>query len=111
VLNNLSELLEILRESLRREGVSIVEEVLLWNHSDVSSCKLEQFLGFKGLVGHQVGLELDVDVAGGVINEDTAPFVHLAFFCLAFATEETASGRADEVIHRDAPPRKELVVS
>jgi hypothetical protein len=109
--NDLSKLLEILRESLRREGRSIVEEVLLWNDSDVSSGKLEQFLGLKGLMGRQVGLEFDMDVAGGVIDKDTASRVHLAVFSLAFAAEETASSRADEVIHRDALPRKELVVS
>jgi hypothetical protein len=111
VSNRLAELLKVLGEGLGREGGSIVEEVLLWNHSDISSCKLEQFLGLERFMGRQIGLELDVDVAGGVINEDTAARVHLAFFCLALATEQSAFGRADEVIHGDALPREELILS
>jgi hypothetical protein len=49
--NCLAELLKVLGESLRYEGRAIVEEIGLWNHTDVSSCKLEQFLRLEGLVG------------------------------------------------------------
>jgi hypothetical protein len=45
-----------------------------------------------------------------MIHKDAAALVHLAFFCLALATEQSAFCRANEVIHGDALPRKELVV-
>jgi hypothetical protein len=111
VPNCLTKLLKVGGESLRCEGRAVIEKIGLGDHTDVSSGKLEQFLGLECLVGGQIGLELDVDVAGGMINEDTASRVHLALFCFALATEQSAFGRADEVIHGDALPRKELILS
>jgi hypothetical protein len=67
-------------------------------------------LNERGLVGCQIGLELNMDIAGSMINKDTAAHVHLALLGFALATEQSASIQADEVIHGDTLPRKEPIL-
>jgi hypothetical protein len=106
----LIELEDVFGKGLRSEVRTVVEEVLLRNHSGVSAHQLEGFLGLERFGGTESGLQFNVNVAGGQIDKDTASFVHLAFFCLAFAGEQPAACGADEVIDRDPLPRKELVL-
>jgi hypothetical protein len=54
---------------------------------------------------------VSVDVARGGIDENTAALVHLALLGLPLAGEQSASCGADEVVDRDALPRKELILS
>jgi hypothetical protein len=102
---------EVFGEGLRCEVAPVVEEVLLGNHSGVSAHQLEGFFGLKGLRGTESSLQLDMDIAGGGINENTASLVYLALFGLAFATEQTASSGTNEVIDRDALSGEELILS
>jgi hypothetical protein len=106
----LIELEYVLGKGLRCEVGSVVEKVLLGDHSGVSTHQLEGFLGLEGLRGAECGLELDMDVPRGGIDKDAAPFVHLALLGLAFAAEQSAASGADEVIDRDPLPRKELIL-
>jgi hypothetical protein len=107
----LIELEKVLGKRLRCEVGSVIEEVLLWNHSGVSTHQFERLLGLERFRGAERSLELDVDVAGGGVNEDTTSLIHLALFCLAFAGEMSASSRTNEVIDRDPLSRKELILS
>jgi hypothetical protein len=107
----LIELEEILSEGLGRKVGSVVEEVLLRNHSSVSTHELERFLGLEGFCRAEGCLQFDVDVPGSRVDKDATAFVHLALFCLAFAAEQTASSRTDEVIDRNTLSRKELILS
>jgi hypothetical protein len=107
----LIELEDVVGEGLRCEVASVVEEVLLWNHSGVSTHQLEGFLGLKGLRGAESGLQFDMDVARGGIDENTAALIHLALLCLAFAGEQSASSGADEVIDRDPLAGEELILA
>jgi hypothetical protein len=83
----------------------------LRDHSGVSTHQFEGFLGLKGLRGTESGLQFDMDVARGGIDENTAALVHLALFRLAFAGEQAASSCTNEVIDRDPLARKELILS
>jgi hypothetical protein len=83
----LIELEEILSESFGRKVGAVIEKVLLRNYAGVSAHELEGLLGLEGLRGAKSGLQLDMDVAGGRINENTASLVHLGLFGLAFAGE------------------------
>jgi hypothetical protein len=94
----LIELEKVLGKGLRCEVASIVEQVLLGNHSGVATHQLEGLLGLKCLRRPECGLELDMDVPRGGINEDAAALVHFALFCLAFASEQSASSCTNEVI-------------
>jgi hypothetical protein len=107
----LIELEDVLGKGLRCEVGSVVEEVLLRNHSGVSTHQLEGLLGLEHFSGTKGGLELDMDVAGGGIDEDTTSLVHLALLGLSFAGEQSASSGADEVIDRDALSGKESILS
>jgi hypothetical protein len=107
----LIELEKVLGKGLRCEVRAVVQQVLLRNHSGVSAHQFEGFLGLKSLRGAERGLQFDVKVAGGRINEDTASLVHLGLLGLAFAGEESASGRTDEVIDRDPLSGKQLILS
>jgi hypothetical protein len=79
-------------EGLGSEGRSVVEEVLLRHHSNVSWAQFEPFLGCEGLMCVARSLKLDLDIAGDSVYEDTATGVHVLGFCLAAATEESAFG-------------------
>jgi hypothetical protein len=107
----LIELEKVLGKGLRCEVAAIVEEVLLRNDAGVSTHQFKGLLGLERLRGTKSGLELDMDVAGGRINKNTASLVHLALLGLPFAGEESASSGADEVIDRDPLSRKELILS
>jgi hypothetical protein len=107
----LIELEDVFGKGLRCEVASVVEKVLLGDHSGVSTHQLERFLGLKCLRGAESGLQFDMDVARGGIDENTAALVHLALLCLAFAGEQSASCGADEVIDRDALSGKKLILS
>jgi hypothetical protein len=107
----LIELEDVFGKGLRSEVGSVVEEVLLRNHSSVSAHEFERLLGLEGLRGAERGLQFDMNVAGGGIDKDAAAFVHLAFFGLPFATEQSASSRTNEVIDRDPLSREELILS
>jgi hypothetical protein len=107
----LLELEKVFGKGLRCEVASIVEQVLLGNHSGVSTHELEGLLGLECFGGAECSLKLDMDIAGGGIDKDAASLVHLALLCFAFAREQTASSGADEVIDRDALPRKELILA
>jgi hypothetical protein len=107
----LIELEKVLGKGLRREVRTIVQQVLLWNYAGVSTHQLKRLLGLKGLCGPQSCLQLDMDIARGGIDKDATAFVHLAFFCLALAGEQSASSRTNEVIDRDPLPREELILS
>jgi hypothetical protein len=107
----LIELEDVFGKGLGRKVGSVVEKVLLGDHSGVSTHQFEGLLGLERLRRSKCGLQFDVDVARGGIDKDAAAFVHLAFFGLAFAAEESAACGADEVIDRDPLPRKELILS
>jgi hypothetical protein len=94
----LIELEDVLGKGLRGEVGTVVEKVLLGDHSGVSTHELEGLLGLERLRGAERSLRLDMDIPGGGIDKDATAFVHLAFFGLAFATEESASSRTNEVI-------------
>jgi hypothetical protein len=106
----LIELEDVFGKGLRSEVASVVEEVLLRNHPSVSTHQLEGFFGLKGLRGAESGLQFDMDVARGGIDEDTAALVHLALFGLALAGEQTASSRTNEVIDRDPLTGEQLIL-
>jgi hypothetical protein len=61
----LIELEDVLGKGLRSEVRTVVEEVLLRNHSGVSTHKFERLLGLERFGGSEGGLELDMDVPGG----------------------------------------------
>jgi hypothetical protein len=61
----LIELEDVFGKGLRGEVASVVEEVLLRNHSGVSAHELKGLLCLEGFSGTEGGLELDMDVAGG----------------------------------------------
>jgi hypothetical protein len=107
----LIELEYVLGEGLRCEVGSIVEKVLLGDYTGVSTHELESLLGLEGLGGSEGCLELDVDESGGRINENTASLVHLALLGLAFAGEQSALSRTDEVINRDPLTGEQLILS
>jgi hypothetical protein len=107
----LVELEKVFGKRLRCEVGSVVKKVLLGDHSGVSTHQFEGFFGLKGLRGAEGCLQFDVNVAGSRIDKDAAAFVHLAFFCLAFAGEQSASSGTNEVIDRDALSWKELILS
>jgi hypothetical protein len=102
---------KVLGEGLRCEVAAVVEEVLLRNHSSVSTHELEGLLCLEGLGRAESGLQFDMDVARGGIDKDAAAFVHLAFFGLPLAGEQSASCGADEVIDRDPLAGEELILS
>jgi hypothetical protein len=83
----LIELEDVFGKGLRSEVGSVVEEVLLRNHSGVSTHQLEGLLGLECLRRPECCLQLDMYVAGGGIDEDTASLVHLGLFGLALAGE------------------------
>jgi hypothetical protein len=60
--------------------------------------------------GAESGLQLNMDIPQGQIDKDTAALVHLGLSCLAFAAEQSASSRTDEVIDRDTLPREQLIL-
>jgi hypothetical protein len=107
----LIELEEVLGEGLGRKVGSVVEKVLLGDHSGVSTHQFEGLLGLESLCRAQSGLQLDMDVPGSGIDKDAASFVHLALFCLAFAGEQSPPSGADEVIDRDPLAGKQLILS
>jgi hypothetical protein len=107
----LIELEKVLGEGFRCEVGTVVEEVLLRNHTGVSTHQLEGLLGLERFGRAECGLQFDMDVARGGINENAAALVHLALLCLAFAGEQSASSGADEVIDRDPLSGKQLVLS
>jgi hypothetical protein len=107
----LIELEDVFGKGLRSEVRTVVQQVLLWNHSSVSAHQLEGLLGLERFGRAECGLQLDMDIPGGRINENTASLVHLALLGLAFAGEQAASSGADEVIDRDPLSREELILS
>jgi hypothetical protein len=107
----LIELEDVFGKGLRSEVRTVVEEVLLRNHTGVSTHQFERLLRLKSLRGAESSLQFDMDITRGGINENTASLVHLALFCLAFAGEQSASCGADEVIDRDPLSGKQLVLS
>jgi hypothetical protein len=107
----LIELEDVFGKGLRSEVRTVVEEVLLRNHSGVSAHQLESFLGLERFGGAESGLQFNVNVAGGRIDKDTASLVHLALFGLPLATEQASSCGADEVIDRDPLSGKQLILS
>jgi hypothetical protein len=107
----LVELEKVLGKGFRCEVGSVVEKVLLGNHSGVSTHELEGLLGLERFGGAECSLELDMDVARGRINENTASLVHLALLSLPLAGEQSASCGADEVIDRDPLAGEELILS
>jgi hypothetical protein len=56
-----------------------------------------------------VGLELDMEVSGGVIDEDTPTRVHGVFMSLPTGREETTAIRTVKVIDRDTLTREEVI--
>jgi hypothetical protein len=110
-LGCLFELGEMISEGLGCEGRTVVEEVLLRHHTDVSGAQFEPFLGCEGLMGGEMSLKLDLDIARGGVDEDAATGVHVLGFCLAAATEESARCRTDEVVNRDALAWEDLILS
>jgi hypothetical protein len=94
----LIELKKVFGKGLRCEVGAVIEEVLLRNYAGVSTHQLEGLLGLESLGGAERSLELDMDVAGGGINENTASLVHLALLGLAFTSEQSASSCTNEVI-------------
>jgi hypothetical protein len=61
----LIELEDVLGKGLRSEVRTVVEEVLLRNHSGVSTHQLEGLLGLESLGGAERCLQLDMNVARG----------------------------------------------
>jgi hypothetical protein len=102
---------KVLGKGLRCEVSAVVEEVLLRNYAGVSTHQLEGLLGLESFGGAERSLELDMDVAGGRINENTTSLVHLALLGLPLAGEQSASCGADEVIDRDPLAGEELILS
>jgi hypothetical protein len=107
--NRLLKRRQVAGEGVRREGFPVVGLVLLRDDANITAKQLVLFLGSKGLVGVQMGLKLDMDVARSVVNEDTAARVHVALVGLAAGREETAFRSANEVINRNTLPWEEVV--
>jgi hypothetical protein len=107
----LIELEEVFGKRFRREVGSVVQQVLLRNYAGVSTHQLEGLLGLESLGGTESGLQFDMDVARGGIDENTAALVHLALLGLPLAGEQSASCGADEVIDRDPLAGEELILS
>jgi hypothetical protein len=61
----LIELEDVFGKGLRCEVGTVVEKVLLGDHTGVSTHQLEGFLGLERFGGSEGGLELDMDVPGG----------------------------------------------
>jgi hypothetical protein len=109
-LSGLFKLGKMISEGFGCKGRTIVEEVLLWHDSDVSRAQFEALLGSESLMGVEMRLKLDLDVARGRVDKDAATRVHVLGFCLATATEESTLCRADEVVDRDALAWEDLIL-
>ena len=107
--NRLLEGGKVVREGVRRERLPVVGLVLLRDDADVAAKKLVLLLGLQRLMGVQVGLELDMDVARGVVDKDAAARVQISLVRLASGREEASLRRADEVVNGDALAREEVV--
>ena len=58
----------------------------------------------------QVGLELNMDVAGGMIHRQTTIGKHLRISGLALGSKEAAFSAADEVVHCNSLTRNQVVL-
>jgi hypothetical protein len=107
--NRLLEGGKVVGKSVRRERLPVVGLVLLRDDANVATQKLVLLLGSQRLVGVQVGLELDMDVARGVVDKDAAARVQISLVRLPLGREEASLRRADEVVNGDTLTREEVV--
>ncbi len=59
------------------------------------------FLGLESLMTIEVPLELDKDVIGGMVNEDTSAIVHFIGLCFSTGREESALCGTNKMIDGD----------
>ena len=87
--DDLSKLCKLRSELLGSEDGSVVSQEGLNNDSKIAAHQLIVFLCFQGLMGVEMSLQLDVNVIGRVIHEDTATGVHIILVRLPFRAEQT----------------------
>jgi hypothetical protein len=75
----------------------------------VTAHEFKIFFGLESLVCIQMSLKRNVNVSGGMINEETATTVHFVITCLASGSEKAALGTADEVINGNFLARVQVV--
>jgi hypothetical protein len=73
--NRLLEGSKVVGEGVQHEGLPVVGLVLLQDNADFATKKL---VLLQCLVGVQVGLELDMDVARGMVDKDAAARVQIS---------------------------------
>jgi hypothetical protein len=66
---------------------------------------LELVLGFERLVSVKLGLELNMQVSGGVIDKHTSTRIHRVLAGLAPRRKEAALGVTHKMINRNSLPR------
>lgn len=98
VADRLSERLEVTEIISRCERAAVIRQEGLRDNAMIAAHQLEGFLALDCLVGVQVSLKLNVNVPGGMIDEDTPACILIVVFLFAFRGEETTLGGADEVI-------------
>ena len=95
-------------EVTRSEGAAIVCEKGLDNDSRITAQSFIMSFGLQRFMTVQMSLELNVQVASGMVHEDTTTTVHLVFSCATARGEKAAFGGANEVIHRNLLTRDQL---
>jgi hypothetical protein len=110
VTDSLMELFKVSIEIFIDKGCSVVAEVLLDHYASGGAHRFELFLGFQGLMGIEMGLKFDVDVPGGVIDEDATTGVFLVVGFFPIGVQSASVRLAVEMVDRDLLTRKHAIL-
>ena len=97
-------------KSHQGESRTVICQVRLGHDSVISAHQLEIIFHIDCLMCVQTCLELDVDITGGMIHQQTTTRKHLQISCLATRSKETAFGAADEVVHCNSLTGNQVVL-
>jgi hypothetical protein len=100
---------KVAREVGGRERTTIVGEVFLRDNAGVAAHKFEPLLCTQGFVRSQVGLELNVNHAAGMVHKDAAATILLSVGLFATGVEQAAFGGTHKVVYRGTLAGEELV--
>ena len=106
---NLGETRQVLSVRLRGKRGAVVGDILLGLNASIKTHKFETFLRDESFVGVKVGLKLDVDQAGGMINEDAPSHKHLFGCSFPKGAEETSASGTNEVSDRHTLPWEGMI--
>ena len=91
-VDDLLKLSEMLRETMAREGSTIVGDKRLRNNAIVAAHDFVGTLGTESLVSIELRLEFDMDMVRCMIDKQASSRVHLILGSLAFRGEQPALG-------------------